>query len=502
MCLTIDGEEGTLLSVMNVLALNPPFLPRYSRSQRSPAVIKSGVIYYPIWLAYATGVLEQDGFAVKLVDAPAAGYDLRYVLQLVDEFQPRLVVIDTSTPSIHNDVEVAEAIKSRVPGAFILLVGPHVSALPEESLRMSPVVDAVVRGEYDYAVRDVARALEGGREPGTVLGLSYRSQTGTIAHNPDRPFIQDLDTLPFVSEVYKRHLRIEHYFYSIARYPEVTIVTGRGCPYRCTYCLWPQTITGHQYRQRSVANVADEFEFIAREFPQAKEIFIEDDTFTVDQKRCVALAEELLRRGNRLPFTANARADVSFETLSSLKRAGLRLLVIGFESGDQAVLNGKRKGIKLEQFHRFRQDARRAGVLLHACFVAGGPGETRESLAKTLALAKELSPDTAQFFPLMVYPGTEAYEWARSEGYLATQDFREWLTPDGLHRTIVSQPELTAEELVAWCDRARRSFYLRPRYIAAKVWQIIAHPAEAGRILKAARVFFKYLLRPSLPASQ
>ncbi len=317
-------------------------------------------------------------------------------------------------------------------------------------------------------------------------------------HNPDRPPIQDLDALPFVSEVYKRHLRIEDYFYSIARYPEVTIVTGRGCPYRCTYCLWPQTITGHEYRRRSVANVADEFEFIAQAFPQAKEIFIEDDTLTVDQERCIALAQELIQRGNRLPFTANSRANVSFETLSWLKRAGLRLLCVGFESGDQGVLNAMRKGIKVEQFYRFREDARRAGVLVHGCFMAGGPGETHETLAQTLDLAKALDPDTAQFFPLMVYPGTEAYEWAQRSGYLTTDDFRQWLTPEGLHRTVVSQPELTAEDLVAWCDQARRSFYLRPRYIAAKAWEMVAHPAEAGRILRAARTFIKYLLRPSL----
>jgi anaerobic magnesium-protoporphyrin IX monomethyl ester cyclase len=485
---------------MNVLALNPPFHPRYSRSQRSPAVIKSGVMYYPIWLAYATGVLEQDGFAVKLVDAPAAGYELPDVLGLTDELQPRLVVIDTSTPSIHNDAEVAEAIKSRVPDAFILLVGSHVTALPEESLQISSVVDAVVRGEYDDTVRDVARLLEGGGDLGTVLGLSYRNGDGALVHNPDRPLIQDLGALPFVSEVYKRHLRVEDYFYSIARYPEVTIITGRGCPYRCTYCLWPQTITGHQYRRRSVADVADEFEFIARELPQVKEIFIEDDTLTVDQERCIALAKELTRRGNRLPFTANSRANVSYETLSWLKRAGLRLLCVGFESGDQAVLNAMRKGIKVEQFYRFQEDARRAGVLIHGCFMAGGPGETRESLAKTLELARALNPDTAQFFPLMVYPGTEAYEWARRNGYLTSEDFREWLTPDGLHRTVLNQPRLTAEDLVAWCDQARRSFYLRPRYIAAKMWEILAHPAEAGRIFRAARVFYKYLFHPSLPA--
>jgi len=489
--------------MMNTLVLNPPYHPRYSRSQRSPAVIKSGVIYYPIWLAYATGVLEQDRFAVRLVDAPAAGLDLQAVLGLVDEWQPRLVVMETSTPSIHNDLEVAQAIKSRSPDVFVLLVGPHVTALPEESLQLGPAVDAVVRGEYEHTVRAVARMLADSDAPAnreTVRGLSYRDADGALRHNPDRLPIEDLDALPFVSEVYKRHLRVEDYFYSIARYPEVTIVSGRGCPYRCTYCLWPQTITGHQYRRRSVANVADEFDFIAREFPQVKEVFIEDDTLTVDEERCRALAEELMRRGNRLPFTANSRANVSFETLSWLKQAGLRLLCVGFESGDQTVLNAMRKGIKVEQFYRFRENARRAGVLVHGCFMAGGPGETRGSLAKTLDLAVRLDPDTAQFFPLMVYPGTEAYQWARQNGYLTTEDYRQWLTPEGLHRTVVSRPDLTAEDLVAWCDHARRAFYLRPRYIAGKAWQVVTNPAEAGRILRAARTFARHLFRPSSEA--
>ena len=478
---------------MNVLVLNPPFHPRYSRSQRSPAVIRSGVLYYPIWLAYATGVLEQDGFSVKLVDAPAAGYGLEAVLRLVEEFRPRLVVIDTSTPSIYNDVEVAAAIKGHRPQAFILLVGPHVTALPEESLQIGSAVDAVARGEYEYTVRDLARQLDGGGDLEAVRGLTYRNGDGAIVHNPDRPLIQDLDALPFVSEVYQRHLRVEDYFYSITRYPEVTIITGRGCPHRCTFCQWPQTITGHQHRRRSVANIVDEFEFIAREFPQVKEIFIEDDTLTADQEHCVALAKELIRRGNRLPFTANSRANVSYETLSWLKRAGLRLLSVGFESGDQEVLNGMRKGIKVEQFYRFRRDARRAGVLVHGCFMAGGPGETTETLAKTLQLARRLNPDTAQFFPLMVYPGTEEFQRAQRNGSLTTTDYRQWLTPSGLHNTVVSRPGLAAEDLVSWCDQARRSFYLRPGYVLSKAWQILSHPGEATRIIKAARALFRHL---------
>lgn len=487
---------------MNVLTLNPPFHRKYSRSQRSPAVIKSGVMYYPIWLAYATGVLEQDGFNAKLVDAPAANYGLGETLTIAEALRPRLAVLDTSTPSIHNDIEVAEAVKARVPNTFVVLVGPHVSALPDATLRASPAVDAVARKEYDYTVRDLARVLAGGGDLGTVLGLSYRGEDGAVVHNADRPFIADLDALPFVSRVYKRHLKLENYFYSIARYPEVTIVTGRGCPHRCTYCLWPQTLTGHRFRRRSVASVADEFEFIARELPQVKEVFIEDDTLTADERHAVALAEELIRRGNRLPFTANSRADVSYETLVRLKEAGLRLLCVGYESGAQSILDALGKGITVEEFYRFRDDARRAGVLVHGCFMAGSPGETPESLAKTLALAKRLNPDTAQFFPLMVYPGTEAYEWAARQGYLVTGEFREWLTRDGLHRSTLNLPGLSADEIVSWCDRARRSFYLRPRYLAAKAWQVATHPSEARRILKAARVFARHLLRPSLPGDE
>jgi radical SAM superfamily enzyme YgiQ (UPF0313 family) len=484
---------------VNVLTLNPPFHRKYSRGQRSPAVIKSGTVYYPIWLSYASGVLEQNGFNVKLVDAPAAGHDLGYVLDLVEQFRPRLVVMDTSTPSVYNDAEVAQAIKSRVPGTFVVLVGPHVTAMPGETMEISPAIDAVARGEYDHTVRDLALAVQSGADWESVLGLSYR-RSGEIVFNPDRPFIADLDELPFVSQVYKRHLDVRDYFYSITQYPEVTIITGRGCPYKCVYCMWPQTLNGHGYRRRSVENVADEFEFIKRELPEVKEVFIEDDTLTVHQRRAVALGKELARRGVDLPFTANSRADVTYETLHWLKQGGLRLLCVGFESGDQAVLDAMQKQIKVEQFFEFRRDAERANVMIHGCFMAGNPGETRGTLSKTLQLAKDLNPDTAQFFPIMVYPGTEAYEWAKRNGYLTTEDFREWLTEDGLHKSVISRPGLTSEELVEWCDQARRAFYLRPRYIWSKVRQVISQPREARRVFKGFRTFARYLLRPSLEA--
>jgi anaerobic magnesium-protoporphyrin IX monomethyl ester cyclase len=484
---------------MNIYLLNPPFHKKYSRSQRSPAVIKSGVMYYPIWLAYAAGVLEKAGFGVQLVDAPARGFDQKVVLQQIDEFKPRLIVLDTSTPSIENDLRIAESIHAKIPNAYIVLVGPHVTALPDEVLSTSSAVNIVARGEYDYTLRDIAECLEDNCDLSAIEGISYRNHDGSIMHNPERPFIKNLDEIPFVSEVYKRHLIIEDYFYSITRYPEVAILTGRGCPYECSYCLWPQTLTGHGYRKRSIMNVADEFEYIARELPQVKEIFIEDDTLTVDQRRSMALSKELIRRGNKIHFTANSRADVSYDTLCSLQSAGLRLVCVGFESGDQQVLDNIKKKITIEQFYQFRAAAQRANVLVHGCFMAGNPGETKETLRKTLNLAKNLNPDTAQFFPIMIYPGTEAFYWATQNGYILTDNYHQWLTEEGLHRTIVDLPRLSAEEIIAWCDASRRSFYLRPRFLLAKIWEIIQHPNETMRFYKASKTFFRYLFRRSNP---
>jgi len=167
------------------------------------------------------------------------------------------------------------------------------------------------------------------------------------------------------------------------------------------------------------------------------------------------------------------------------------------ESGDQRILDNINKALRLEQVEQFVENARRAGILIHACFIVGNHGETPETMERTLAFAKRLRPDTAQFFPLMVYPGTKAYTWALENDYLTTRDFSEWLTPEGLHNCVVSTPELSSADLVAFCDQARRSFYLRPSYVLAKVGQVLAHPTEAKRILKASRTFFRYLFKGS-----
>ena len=484
---------------MRVFFLNPPFLPNFSREQRSPAVTKSGTFYYPMWLCYAAGLLEQSGFEVKVLDAPARRLDGRQVLEIVREFSPELTVVDTSTPSLFNDIDVAAKIKEAT-GSFTLLVGTHPSALPQETLMAHESIDAVARREYEHTVLALAVCLDkkrtGIEDLKGVDGMSFRKD-GRIFHNKDRPLIEDLDSFPFVSEVYKKHLHYKDYFYAHSRHPIVTLITARGCPFQCVYCLYPQTFNSRKVRYRSVERVVDEIEYCLKNFPDLKEIMFEDDTFTVNKKRAAALAEEILKRGLRFKWSANSRADVDFETMQVLKKAGARLFCVGIESGDQRVLDAMKKGLSVEQVRRFFKDARRAGLLVHGCFLVGNPGETKETLQKTLEFALELNPDTAQFFPIMIYPGTEAYQWATERGYLTTSDFRQWLTPQGLHNCVVSRPGLSNHELVEFCDRARQRFYTRPSYIARKIIQGFSDPREMKRLFKGGITLSRYILQGS-----
>ena len=487
---------------MQIWVLNPPFLAKFSRPQRSPAVTKSGTLYFPIWLAYGAGVLEQAGHEVTLTDAPARGLDDAAVLKLAESLQPVLVVLDTSTPSIRHDIEFAARLRGLLPQAFLVMVGTHVSALSEETLRHAPAVDAVARREYDYTLRDLAAMLvRAGSRPsaealGAVEGLSFRVGE-KVVHNPDRPFIENLDDLPWVSRVYRKHLQITDYFNPNTLYPMVTIVTSRGCPFRCSFCVYPQTLTGRRYRFRRIEDVVDEMEFVAREFPQAKSIFFEDDTLTANRQRCQQFADAILERGLRLSWTANSRIEVDYDTMIKIRAAGCREFCVGFESGDQEILDGMRKGTKVERMFQFMQDARRAGILVHGCFMLGFPGETMASVRKTVDLALKLNPDTVQFYPVMVYPGTEAYEEYRAKGWLTARDYSEWLTAEGLHNCVVRNETLSSADLVRQCDEARRRFYLRPRYAWYKLGQLVAHPSEIGRTAKAARTFLKHLLRGS-----
>ena len=484
---------------MRILALNPPFLAKYSRESRSPAVSKSGTLYYPMWLSYSVGYLEKNGHELLFIDAPANLLTMDDVLKRAVAFNPQMAILDTSTPSIYEDIRSVGILKDKIADLFTVLIGPHVSALPAESLELDAKTDAVAFGESDATLLELADLVESGytdellRE---VKGLAFRASNGKIIKNERRPYIENLDDIPFVSSVYKKHLDISPYFYGHSRHPIVVLVTGRGCPFHCTYCVVPQTLQGHKYRKRSVKNIVDEFCYIRDNFPDVKEIMIEDDTLTADKERCRELSRALIDAGaTGIPWSANSRPDVDLETMRIMRKSGCRLFCVGFESGVQDILNNIKKATKIETIHKFCKDARKAGILLHGCFMVGNRGETKETLEKTLEYAMKLNPDTAQFYPIMVYPGTSDFDYFSGKGWVVSENYREWLTGDGLHSSVVSNPELSYEYLVSFCDRARRKFYFRPRYLFYKGWQTLRHPSEAKRNAMGFGTYWRFLIK-------
>ncbi len=477
---------------MKAIFVNPPFKAeygRFARENRSAAITRSGTLYYPLWLIYAAAVCEQDGFEVSLLDAPAFPLGEEESLKWVRDHGgavAKLFVIDTSTPSIYSDMAFGDRLKQLYPNAFVMLVGTHPSALPEETLSRCRGVDAVARHEFDYIVRDVARALRDGEDPLCVRGLTYYAAGGEIASNEDYPYVTDLDDIPFASAFVKRHLNYRDYFFSASAYPEIQIFTGRGCPARCAFCVYPQTMHGHGYRVRSVLNVIEEVEYIRDNFPDVKEIVIEDDTFTINKKRTVEFCEEMIARGlnKRFRWLCNARVNLDYETMAMMKKAGCKLIIPGIESGNQEVLNNIRKGTKIEQVRQYVADAKRAGLAVHACYMVGNKGETPETMRQTLDLALELDTDTAQFYPLLPFPGTEEWRWYKEAGYIHG-DYCDYVKEDGTINSLVELPNISSEEMVRFCDDARRTYYLRPKYIAHRIVSGLRDPEDLKRSLKA-----------------
>lgn len=484
---------------MTVYFINPPFKASYgkfSRESRSPAITKSGALYYPLWLIYAALYTQKQGHDILFLDAPAKPYDEIKALEIIRHQRTcGLYVLNTSTPSIKSDVAFAQRIKTYFPESFILLVGTHPSACPEETLGYSGAVDAVAIGEYDRIVAELADALEQGRPIGDVRGLCHREGEQLVFTEPMTP-LKELDDIPYAATFIKEHLDVHDYFFAASTYPSIQIFTGRGCPFRCNFCVYPQTMHGHAFRARSAENVVGEFEYIAQHFPDVKEVVIEDDTFTANKKRVRKICQLLIERGinRRLKWLCNARVDLDLDTMLLMKKAGCRTIIPGIESGSQQILDNIKKGTRVEQFYEYVANAKRAGLLIHACYMVGNEGETHETMQQTLELALKLNTDTAQFFPLIPYPGTEAYQWAKFHGYIQL-DYDRYCQEDGTHNCVLSLPGLSAQEMVDFCNRARRVYYLRPRYILHRIRMGLTSIDDLKRSLKAFGRLKHYLLK-------
>ena len=483
-----------------VYFVNPPFKSEYgkfSRENRSPAVTRSSTLYYPLWLIYAAALCEQEGFPICFLDAPAKPMSHREAFDVIaaNGKDTALFVVSTSTPSIYNDVEFAASLKKSYPDSKVLLVGTHPSALPHETLRLNEVIDFVARKEFDDIVLELAVALDEGKDPYQVKGITYRKD-GEIISNPDMPYITDLDRIPYAAKFIHEHLNHKDYFFAAASYPEIQIFTGRGCMARCNFCVYPQTMHGHAYRLRSPENVVGEFEYIAEHFPDVKEVVIEDDTFTARKERVLEICRLLKEKGlhKRLKWLCNARVNLDYDTMKAMKEAGCRLIIPGIESGSQEILNNIKKGTTIAQIETYMKSAKKAGLLVHACYMVGNRGETKETMEQTFQLARRLGSDTAQFYPLLPFPGTEAYAWAKSNDYIRG-GYADYVKEDGTINCVLELPNISSQEMVEFCDRARKRYYFRPGYIMHRLWMGLRDPDDLKRSLKAFGSIKHYLFQ-------
>ena len=444
--------------------------------------------WYPTWLAQPAALVPGS----RLVDAPPDGLTLDDVRPLARQYD--LCVIHTSTPSFAGDVRVAEALKAENPQLTVGMVGAAVAVAPDPSLRAGAALDFVARSEFDFTVQEVAQ----GRPLAGIAGLSYRvASSGAevrIRHNPERAVLEDMDRLPFVTPVYRRDLTVENYAIGYLRHPYVSLYTGRGCRSKCTFCLWPQTVGGQRYRTRSVDHVAEEMALAQRLFPEVREFFFDDDTFTDDLPRAEAIAKRLGRLG--ITWSVNAKANVPAETLAVLRDNGLRLLLVGYESGDQRILNNVKKGVRLDTARRFTRDAKRLGITIHGTFILGLPGETRETIAETIRFAREIDPHTIQVSLAAPYPGTALYAEAQRNGWLESETL---VDGDGVQQSAIGYPHLPRTEIFQSLDLFYRRFYFRPRKMISLAGEMVRDPHVMRRRLREGRDFLRFLRKHRTP---
>jgi len=437
--------------------------------------------WYPTWLAQPAALVEGS----KLIDAPAHDLSWDDIAHEVDDKD--LIVLHTSTPSFRQDIHTAGLIRARNPKALIGLIGAKVAVETQKSLEASTAVDFVCRNEFDFTIKDVADGIP----LADIAGISFRNAAGEIVHNADRPVIENMDTLPFVTPIYKRDLDYTKYFGGYLLHPYISFYTGRGCKSRCTFCLWPQTVGGHNYRTRSIAHVIEEVKYVQTTWPDVKEIFFDDDTLTDNAPRVEALAVELAKLG--VTWSCNAKANVPRKTLEIMKKGGLRLLLVGYESGNQQILINIKKGLRTEVARQFTKDCHELGIVIHGTFILGLPGETTATIEETINYAKEIDPHTIQVSLAAPYPGTFLYKQATENGWF--DNANALLTDGGNQIAQLSYPHLPAAVIFDKVEEFYKRFYFRPSKIGSIVWEMLRDWDMMKRRLREGVEFFDFLRR-------
>ena len=421
-------------------------------------------VMVPISLPMIAGALEAKNHDVKILDCIANDVDVEGLKTAITEFNPGFVLFNMSTATSASDIEVINRMRPLTKSHFTV-IGNHATSLPEEVF-MASGLDSVIRREPELTTQDLVDAIEKGRGLGQVLGITFKNTDGTIVNNDDRPFNENLDDLPFAA----RHLlENARYTLPVINEPYTLIITSRGCPYSCIYC------TAHQYygkklRLRSAENVVDEMQECLEKH-HIRNFTMWSDTFNQSKKFVLDVCAEINRRGmdKKIRWMANSRVDhVDAEVLGEMKSSGCIGVSYGVESGVDEILEKMKKGANAQQAKDAVRLTKMAGIEVLTHIIFGLPGETIETINKTIEYVKEMDPDYAQFYCAIPFPKTELEDMGKKNGWISTEDYSKY----ELNQPILNLPTLSSEQLQKARIRAYREFYLRPTYIFKRLRKI------------------------------
>jgi len=433
----------------NVTLVNPPY-PMGSH-QHPP--------FIPLGIGYLAAVLEKAGYTVDVIDCQALKFTPEQFRTELSKRNPDVVGVTATTLTYKSAAEMAKIAKEINPKCTTMIGGSHVSFWDENALKEYPQFDIIVRKEGEITIVELMQRIEAGKPYYDVVGTTCRKGS-EIVKNPDRPYIQDLDSLPFPAH----HLfPLEHLNkYGIVVFP---VYTSRGCTYWCNFCSAVRMF-GRGYRMRSPKSVVDELEFLVKNF-HAQQFSFLDDAFSVNQDRVKEICLEIQKRNLKIKWDCETRVDmVTRELLQLMKDSGCIAVWLGIEAGSQMVLDAMGKGYTLQTIKKTFKTVEEVGLMTVASVVLGFPEETPETVRETTKFVQEVNPDDVGYYIATPYPGTPMRELVIKNGWLKITDFDRYDTATPIFET----PLISAKQLKEMREKALQNFYIRPSYIY-KMWR-------------------------------
>lgn len=455
---------------MRVLLLNPPADQGVRQVREGRCMQRAGAwtaIWSPISLATAASVLINSGFEVKIIDAIVENIDFLELKKILTDYQPKIVIMNAVTPSIESDLSTCRVIKEDSNEIKTAIIGIHGTSLPDECFAMQPCLDFIVRGEPEFTILDLCLAINKGERLEATEGLSYR-ENDSYFHNPPRAFIDNLDILPFPAWDL---VKIDKYRMPFTNKKFLLVATSRGCPYQCTFCA-DNAYYGKKLRLRSPKKIVDELEWDVSRFG-VKDFLFWSESFTIDNDFAKQVADEILGRKLEINWVCNSRVDnVDFDFLGKIKKAGCWMIGYGIESANQNILNHIKKGINIKDTVNTVELSKKAGLEVTAHCILGFPQDTKETILETIEFVKNLDIDYAQFYCAVPFPGSQLYREALDKKWICSKDWRRFEQ----NFSVLTTPNLTAEEIMRLRCFAYKSFYFRPKRIIKILSQIKTFP--------------------------